>query len=229
MSERRAGRLIAADRTSVRYRAERPDDAPVRERPRALAAERRRFGYRRPRVLPRQAGLVMNRKRTERLYREKGLTARKRRGRERATGARAPILTVGPPPNARWSVDFVHDQLADGQQLRYSTGATRGLSSATMVTEFTSNAMLEWTQVTGIALALHRAPGKPRRSGVCEAFNGRMGDELLSATLFSASPMPGPPSPDGSPATTTGRIRRSGTLPRPLMPPNSPQWASGSP
>ena len=38
MSERRACRVIAADRSSVRYRAERPDDAPVRERLRALAA-----------------------------------------------------------------------------------------------------------------------------------------------------------------------------------------------
>ena len=45
MSERRACRVIAADRSSVRYRRERPDDAPVRERLRALAAERRRFGY----------------------------------------------------------------------------------------------------------------------------------------------------------------------------------------
>ena len=56
MSERRACRVIAADRSSVRYRAERPDDAPVRERLRALAAERRRFGYRRLHVLLRQEG-----------------------------------------------------------------------------------------------------------------------------------------------------------------------------
>ena len=63
MSERRACRVIAADRSSVRYRRERPDDAPVRERLRALAAERRRFGYRRLHVLLRQEGLVMNRKR----------------------------------------------------------------------------------------------------------------------------------------------------------------------
>ena len=117
MSERRACRVIAADRSSVRYRRERPDDAPVRERLRALAAERRRFGYRRLHVLLRQEGLVTNRKRTERLYREEGLTVRKRRGRKRATGTRAPILAVA-APNARWSVDFVHDQLACGRRLR---------------------------------------------------------------------------------------------------------------
>ena len=59
----------------------------------------------------------MNRKRTQRLYREEGLTVRRRRGRKCATGTRAPLLTVA-APNARWSVDFVHDQLADGRRLR---------------------------------------------------------------------------------------------------------------
>ena len=117
MSERRACRVIAADRSSVRYRRQRPDDAALRERLRALAAERRRFGYRRLHVLLRQEGLVINRKRTQRLYREEGLTVRTRRGRKRATGTRAPLLTVA-APNARWSVDFVHDQLADGRRLR---------------------------------------------------------------------------------------------------------------
>jgi putative transposase len=82
-----------------------------------LAAERRRFDYRRQHVLLRQEEMVMNRKRKQRLYREEGLTARKRCGRKRATGTRAPNLTVA-APNARWSVDFVHDQLGCGRQLR---------------------------------------------------------------------------------------------------------------
>ena len=53
----------------------------------------------------------MNRKKTQRLYREEGLTVRKRKGRERATGSRALILAEA-RPNARWSVDFVHDQVS---------------------------------------------------------------------------------------------------------------------
>ena len=84
---------------------------------RELAAERRRFGYRRLHVLLRQEGLVLNRKRTQRLYREEGLTVRRRRGRKRATGARAPLL-FPPLPNSRWSIDFVHDQLACGRRFR---------------------------------------------------------------------------------------------------------------
>lgn len=81
MSERRACSVIGADRSSVRYRSGRPDDAALRARMRELASERRRFGYRRLHVLLRHEGLVANRKRTQRLYREEGLTVRKRRGR----------------------------------------------------------------------------------------------------------------------------------------------------
>ena len=42
---------------------------------------------------------------------------RKRRARRRAVGARAPIL-VEARPNARWSLDFVHDQFACGRRFR---------------------------------------------------------------------------------------------------------------
>jgi putative transposase len=47
VSERRACSALEVDRTSVRYRSRRPDDAPIRARLRELAAIRRRFGYRR--------------------------------------------------------------------------------------------------------------------------------------------------------------------------------------
>jgi hypothetical protein len=52
-----------------------------------------------------------------RLYREEGLAVRKRRSRRKAVGTRAPIL-VEARPNARWSLDFVHDQLAYGRRFR---------------------------------------------------------------------------------------------------------------
>ena len=45
------------------------------------------------------------------------MTVRKRKGRKRATGMRTPIL-VEARPNARWSVDFVHDQLSNGRRFR---------------------------------------------------------------------------------------------------------------
>jgi putative transposase len=117
MSERRACRLIKADRKTIRYRSHRPPDEDLRRRLNELAAEQRRFGYRRLHVLLRAEGHAVNRKKTQRLYREEGLTVRKRKGRKRAAGSRAPMLTEA-RPNARWSVDFVHDQLSGGRRFR---------------------------------------------------------------------------------------------------------------
>ena len=117
MSERRACRVLGSDRASVRYRATRPDDVLLRERLKALANERRRFGYRRLYVLLRREGYVVNRKRVQRLYREEKLMVRRRGGRKRAMGLRRPIE---PPTaaNQRWSIDFLSDQLTDGRRFR---------------------------------------------------------------------------------------------------------------
>ena len=73
VSERRACSALGADRTSIRYRSSRPDDAVVRARLRELAAIRRRFGYRRLHLLLTREGIVMNHKKLRRLYREERL------------------------------------------------------------------------------------------------------------------------------------------------------------
>jgi putative transposase len=117
MSERRACLLIAADRKMVRYRSRRPSDVELRTRLRDLANQRRRFGYRRLFILLREQGEPSGINRIYRLYREEGLTVRKRKARRRAIGTRAPIL-VEAKVNARWSLDFVHDQLAHGRRFR---------------------------------------------------------------------------------------------------------------
>ncbi len=120
MSERRACRVIGADRASVRYQATRPDDGSLRERLKALAQERRRFGYRRLHVLLRREGQAVNRKRVQRIYREERLTVRRRGGRKRAMGTRRPI-EAPLLPNQRWSLDFVSDQMTDGRRFRILT------------------------------------------------------------------------------------------------------------
>ena len=117
MSERRACSIIAADRTTIRYRSSRPPDAELRGRLRDLANARRRFGYRRLFVLLRRQGEPSGINRIYRLYREEGLTVRRRRARRRAVGTRAPIL-VETKQNARWSLDFVHDQFTCGRRFR---------------------------------------------------------------------------------------------------------------
>jgi putative transposase len=89
----------------------------LRERLRALAMERRRFGYRRLHIPLRREGLRANHKKLFRLYREERLGVRKRGGRKRAVGTRAPVaLPQG--PNQRWSLDFVSDALGNGRRFR---------------------------------------------------------------------------------------------------------------
>jgi putative transposase len=117
MSERRACRTIGFVRMTARYRSHRPDDTALRLRLRALAHERRRFGYRRLHVLLRREGFKVNHKRLFRLYREERLMVRRRGGRKRALGTRAPMI-VPQLPNDRWSLDFVADQFIDGRRLR---------------------------------------------------------------------------------------------------------------
>ena len=117
MSERRACTLVAADRKMIRYRSRRPPDIELRTRLRDLANQRRRFGYRRLHILLRDQGEPSGVNRIYRLYREEGLTVRKSKARRRATGTRTQIL-VEARVNARWSLDFVHDQLAHGRRFR---------------------------------------------------------------------------------------------------------------
>jgi len=117
VSQRRACQMIGADRTSMRYRSVRPDDAALRARLRELAAVRRRFGYRRLWLLLCREGVRANRKKLRRLDLEERLLVRHRGGRKRALGTRAP-MTKPLGPNQRWSLDFVSDTLADSRRFR---------------------------------------------------------------------------------------------------------------
>lgn len=117
VSERRACTALEVDRSSVRYRSSRPDDAMARARLRELAAIRRRFGYRRLHILMSREGLLMNHKKFRRLYREERLQVRRRGGRKRALGTRAP-MAIPQGLNQRWSLDFLSDTLADGRRFR---------------------------------------------------------------------------------------------------------------
>src|SRR5271156_3440000 len=117
VSQRRPCEVIGADRSSVRYLSLRPDDATIRVRLRELASVRRRFGYRRLLLLIRSEGVLINHKKLRRLYAEERLQVRRRGGRKRALGTRAPmVLPQG--PNQRWSLDFVSDTLTDGRRFR---------------------------------------------------------------------------------------------------------------
>lgn len=79
-----------------------PATALFRQRLRELAAERRRFGYRRLHVLLRREGLEVNRKRVQRLFAEEKLQMHRGGGRKRALGA-GPLwrFPIGQTPDGR--------------------------------------------------------------------------------------------------------------------------------
>ena len=116
-SQRRACTLVGLQAKTYRYASRRSDDAPIRHRLLELAQQRRRFGYRRLHLLLRREGVMLNHKKLYRLYREERLMVRKRGGRKRAIGTRAP-MALPQGPNQRWSLDFVSDALACGRKFR---------------------------------------------------------------------------------------------------------------
>lgn len=117
LAERRACGLASISRSTARYRATRSGDQELRERLRELAGERRRFGYRRLHVMLRREGQMVNHKRVYRLYREEGLSVRKRKRKRVARADRVPLLAPSGPDQV-WCLDFVSDALSWGRKIR---------------------------------------------------------------------------------------------------------------
>ena len=116
-NQKRACALAGIDPRVFRRVSQRPEDAELRDRLKELSSARRRFGYRRLHILLKREGWQVNWKKLYRIYREEGLTVRKRGGRKRAVGTRAP-MAIPQGPNQRWSLDFVSDSLSCGRRFR---------------------------------------------------------------------------------------------------------------
>ena len=120
VSQRRACSTLDVDRSTVRYKLRRIDDAELREAIKRVSRERRRFGYRRIHVMIKREGHSVNHKKLRRIYREEKLQVRRRGGRKRALGTRRPMV-LPDGPNQRWSLDFVSDAFTDGRRFRILT------------------------------------------------------------------------------------------------------------
>ena len=161
----------------VRYRSSRPQDSDVRKRLRELAAVRRRFGYRRLHILIKREGMAMNHKKFRRIYREERLQVRRRGGRKRALGSRAP-MALPQGPNQRWSLDFASDALSDGRRFRILA----------IVDDFTRECLaliadtsLPGLRVAGWASSSTRTPIGPDK---CESHQRRAVSVCMSSLLM---------------------------------------------
>lgn len=118
----RACGLVGLGRSSYYYQSENPkrDDSKVRKRLVELAQARRRFGCERLHVMLKREGFKDNHKRVARIYREEGLSVRRKCNKKRSGGLR--VVCPGPTgPNQRWSIDFVTDSLDAGRRFRSFT------------------------------------------------------------------------------------------------------------
>jgi putative transposase len=97
------------------------DQTALRLRIKDLAHARPRFGYQRICVLLRREGWAVNRKRVRRLYRLDGLQLRMRVRRRKHQALHRGPAPAPAGPAEWWSMDFVHDQLADGRPFRVLT------------------------------------------------------------------------------------------------------------
>jgi putative transposase len=216
LSQRRACELVGLDRSTMRYRCRRPEDTAIRERLRELAAERRRFGYRRLGWMLAREGHTINHKKLYRIYREERLMVRRRRGRKRALGTRAPMVLPG-RINQRWSLDFVSDTLSDGRRFRIlcivddfsreslATVVDTSLGGVRVVRELerltferalpemvVSDNGTELTSGAVLRWATRRVawhyiePGKPVQNAFIESFNSKLRDECLNEYVFSS-------------------------------------------
>lgn len=216
ISQRRICLLVGVDPKTVR-RERQPDAPEIRAAMHRIAGERRRFGYRRIGVMLERQGFVMNAKKLYRIYREEGLSVRRRRGRKRARGSRTP-MPVPLRPNQRWSLDFLSDtfgacrrfrilavnddcsrenlcliadtSLSGGRVARELDALVRVYGKPACIisdngTEFTSKAILQWANDTGVAWH-YIDPGKPQQNGYIESFNGSLRDECLNEEIFDS-------------------------------------------
>ena len=120
LSERRACRLVGANRSTVRYESQKAPNQDLEQAIKEIAMKNRRYGYRRIHVLLNKSSWKVNHKKVYRLYRALGLKVLKRGGKKRAIGDRK-VTRLITRANQCWALDFVHNTLSNGRKLKLLT------------------------------------------------------------------------------------------------------------
>ncbi|MCO7227616.1 IS3 family transposase [Pleionea sp. CnH1-48] len=122
VSERRACRLLSLSRSVYRYESTASSQEPLRQRIIEIARSRVRYGYKRIHVMLKREGIHVNKKRVYRLYCLEGLQIRPKRPRRNVSACRRERdYRVSTKPNEAWAMDFVSDQLVNGNRIRILT------------------------------------------------------------------------------------------------------------
>lgn len=216
VSERRACRLAGFSRSAAWAALKGRDDGSLRSRLKVLAERYPRYGYPTLHAMLKNEGLVINPKRTYRIYREEGLQVRTKK-RKKLVRPRIPMV-VPSWVNERWSMDFVSDQLANGRRLRvlnvvddFSRECVMQVTDFSLSGQRVANELNRLADTRGLPktivcdngpeftckamffwsqrtkVKLHFIqPGKPTQNAFVESFNGKFRDYCLNLHWFAS-------------------------------------------
>jgi len=120
-SQRRACSLTRQHRSTQRKPGRRDPRLALRQRMHEIVQTRIRYRYRRVHVMLKRDGWAVGRNLVYRLYREEGLALRSKRPRRRKMSVHRVARTLPNRPNQAWTLDFIHDELVNGQKFRALT------------------------------------------------------------------------------------------------------------
>ncbi len=211
ISKTRACRVLGLNRSTYLYRLTPKNDEQLSRRMQELASRFRRWGVRSIHDVCKREGLVINPKRTQRVYGALKLQIRHRPRKKKGNVIRMPIPKPT-SPNQVWSMDFIHDRLENGRKLKilnvvddYSrvcvgqvvADSIRGSHLVNFFSshphrpkfvrcdngpEFWSRAFQSWAQ--GKLNIDFIDPGKPQKNAFVESFNGKFREQCLNENLF---------------------------------------------
>lgn len=215
VSIRRSCRVLGFNLSTQFYKAKRSEgaDEAVKKRLSELAGKHRKFGRPRLHYLLSREGLVVNEKRTHRIYNQMGLQlGRRKRRRKYMAVVRVP-KEKPTEPNQVWSFDFMFDRSESDRKIKILTivddlsKKSPGLLVQYSITandmiiffnslpslpkrlrcdngpEMSSKEFMDWAYKRGIEIEFIE-PGKPNQNAFIESFNSRLREEHLNEEIF---------------------------------------------